>query len=306
MLARPALIALRAKFESTHGRINDNIFPCAALVEKRLEEIEEGSFTATPLTEVICVDKADDDQIVVDLGSSIKVRKPPKAIALPVTTEELRDRFETLAISFVLASYKHGNRLWVKTATMEAWTKYVKYLLSDEVALFHMDQEGLNIKASWNTVLLYDMAMRKKICRLVLYERMDFLTAMEATMKDAQIKERYFNTPTALLNSSAGSKGGQRVPPPPAPGAPPAADQLSNKKRKAAAKDAAPNKKGAGKGKGAKGGGRQRKTPDGRMICDFYNRAVGCNKTPCTFLHVCNLCFGTHAACSNTCKTAGV
>ena len=68
ILQRPVLIGLRAKFESTSGRINDNIWPCAALIEKRLEEAEEGSFTATPLSEAVCVERGDDEILDVGFG----------------------------------------------------------------------------------------------------------------------------------------------------------------------------------------------------------------------------------------------
>lgn len=315
LLPRTALISLRAKYEGVHGRVTDAIWPCAGLLEKRLEEAEEGSCTATPLTEVVCVELAEEEHVIIhEAGANVKVRKAAKAIALPRTTEELRNRMHTLAITFVVAGYKHSTRLWLKTATLQNWQRYVNYLLSDEVALFNLDQEGLSVQASWATVLSYDFAMRKKVCRSILYDKMDFETALDEAMRNLQVKERYFTTPTAMLSASRGKSIGsggsaaqldvQQAP------------VLSNRKRKAEAKAKAAAKrqttvppvpgldaKGKGRGKGRGKG--NRKTPDGRLICDFYNRPAGCTRTPCTFVHICNLCFGPHTAFSNMCAAAG-
>lgn len=307
LTTRPQMIAMRRRFEAEHGRVSDLIWPCISMVEKRLEEVEEGSFTATPLSEVISIEMADDEEVTMkDIGVNVHVRRQPKAIALPATTEELRNRFKTLSISFVLAGYKHSSRLWLRTATLESWNKYTNFLLGEEVAGFQLDQEGLSVRASWTTVLGYDLAIRKRLARYVLYEEKDFDSALELAMKDLQVKERHFITPTALLSSSrtggsSGSGSGSAlaafhgVPVPPAP----IAAKGEGKKRKAAGIAAKPKGKGKGKGK------KIRRTPDGRMICDFYNKVNGCTKgKECDFVHVCNLCGGDHAAASNTCRKA--
>ena len=61
VLNRVSLIALRQRYEREHGRVSDAIWPCAALVERRLEEAEEGSFEAPSLTEVISLDLCSDE-----------------------------------------------------------------------------------------------------------------------------------------------------------------------------------------------------------------------------------------------------
>ena len=290
LMTRPALIALRQRFETEHGRTNDTVWPCASFIERRFEEAEEGTCTAPTLSEVIAQDIAKDDHVVLtEVGVSVKVRKAVKDISLPRTTEEFRTRIKTLAISYVLASYKHGNRLWLRTATMKVFQDYAEHMLSDEVANFAFDRENLSVAADWQTVLEYEHAIRKAACRAILYDGKDFATALLDSSKDEAIRSRYFITPTAILaasrknNAGAGSKGSgtNRFEP---------KEEVSNpRKRKAE------NKKGGkGKGKGNKKGGKGVKTPDGRFVCPFYNGANGCKKDPCNYVHCCNNCMGDH------------
>ena len=290
LITRPALIALRQKFEAEHGRTNDTVWPCASFIEKRFEEAEEGSCTAPTLSEVIAQDIAKDDHVVLtEVGVSVKVRKAVKDISLPRTTEEFRSRIKTLAIAYVLASYKHGNRLWLRTATMKVFQDYTEHMLSDEVANFSFDRENLSVAADWQTVLEYEHAIRKAACRAILYDGKDFATALQDSTKDEAIRSRYFITPTAILAASrknfagSSSKGAGR-------GKVESKEEVSNSKKRKAE-----NKKGGkGKGKGGKKGSRGVKTPDGRFVCPFYNGTNGCKKEPCNYVHCCSNCMGDH------------
>jgi hypothetical protein len=254
------------------------------------------------------VEQAGDEFTTIqEVGSTVKVRRSPKLIALPQTTEELRSRFKTMAISFTIAGYKHANRLWIRTSTMAVWLEYVEYLLSDKVAAFHLDQDGISIKAAWNTVLSYDFNIRRLVCRRVLYDGLDFEAALHFAMNDLSCKEQYFITPTALLNSAsrrantnmphagptlqAKGKGKGKE----------GKEYMSNRKRKAAAKlEQGSGGKGSGKGAGKKGGKSQlKRTPDGRLICQFYNQQNGCSRSPCDFVHICSNCFSEDHAATN-------
>ena len=294
LLSRVSLISLRQRYETENGRCSDLVYPCASMLEKRLEEIEEGSLTAQALSDVISVDLAGDEHAVIsEVGVSVKVRKQPKAIALPSSTEDLRQRFKTLAISFVLAGYKHSTRVWLRSATLETFRNYVEHLLGEEVAAFHLDQDGLAVRASWTTVLNYDLAMRKLATRLVLYDGDDFQTALVRATKDLACRERYFITPTAMLAATAGKPKQTQVD----------AGGKGNKGKQGVERTIVKQKgqkgqggKGAGKGgKGKKGSKITtpiKKTPDGRSICGYHNTTAGCNLgASCRFVHICNVCF---------------
>ena len=306
LVSRSGLIAFRLKFETEHGRTHDSVWPCASLIEKRLEEVEEGVFAAQPLSEIISVEAAGDEVTdFQDLGVNIRVRKVPKAIAMPQTTEDFRQRMKTLAISYVIAGYKHSSRLWLRTATLPVMAAYVEHILSDQVAAYHLDSEGVSVRASWPTVLAYELAMRKLVVRKVLYENLDFGTALSSAMQDLQCRERHFITPTALITAARG-----HLPGPAQQGPPPDAfsskgkgvgKSASAKKRARAreAKEGGPKAKVAKGGKGKGKGKQMQKTPDGRLICGFVNLPQGCVKPKCNFLHCCDICFALDHVSAN-------
>ena len=139
---------------------------------------------------------------------------------------------------------------------MQCFLNYTEYLLSDQVAAFHMDEQGLSIKATWETVLGYDMAMRKAACRLVLYNGLDFAAALTLAMEDLTCRTRYFITPTALLSSS---KSRAHTPVVPSGLDSSAAPVLSGKKRKQMERIQMLKEKGCRKGCSTKGWGTKRK-----------------------------------------------
>ena len=105
--------------------------------------------SAQPLSEMISIELSSDETTTLqEFGPNVKVRQTPEAIALPDTTEEFRNRYKTLAFSYILASYKHSTRQWLRTATMDVWLAFTEYILSDEIALYKLDTRGVNIKAS--------------------------------------------------------------------------------------------------------------------------------------------------------------
>lgn len=305
LLSRPAIVALRQKFETAHGRVNDSVWPCISFVEKRLEEAEEGTCSAPSLTEVISLDRAQDDHIVLsEVGINVKVRKAVKDIAPPASTEEFRTRLKTLAIAYVLAGYKHGNRLWLRSATLQVFQDYTDHMLSDEVAGFALDQDGLSVAASWSTVISYEHALRKCACRAIMYDGKDFATALNDAIKDQAVKGRYFVTPTAILAAAAGGRP-QRAPNDykgSGKGNQVGDEGSSAKKRKLDSRKAGKAaSKGKGSGKSGKSG-KGVKTPDGRFVCPYYNTAAGCKKDKCNYVHLCNLCMGEHSAASKSCN----
>ena len=305
LLARPAIIEFRRRFEQQHGRQSDAIWPSAALLERMMDEVEEGSCTAISLGDVISEEQGSDVQIILqESGSNVRVRKAPKSIPLPNTTEEFRQRIRTLAVAFTIVGYKHAARPWLRTATLETWANYVEYMLGDRVAAYKLDESGLAVRASWSTVLGYEFAVRKLASRFVIYDNLDFAAALNAAMNDLGCKEQFFITPTALLaagkkqgggstshhenavSSNRGGKGNGK--------GSKKTWKDSNKKKDTGSK--------ASKGKGKTKSYRGKRTPDGRLVCDFFNGPRGCNKEGCGFVHVCAWCFGPHSASSGECQ----
>jgi hypothetical protein len=159
-------------------------------------------------------------------------------------------------------------------------------------------------------MLQYELHIRKLASRKVLFEQADFATALAAAKDDVQLRARWFITPTAILASSS-SAPKRNIQDSTLSSQQP---QLSKKKQrlqtykegksgkgagsKGTGKGATGgNSKGGGKGnKGAAGknanrGGQFKKTPDGRLICNFWNSAASCSRQGCTFVHVCAACY---------------
>ena len=200
--------------------------------------------------------------------------------------------------SYIIAGYKHSSRLWLRTATHSVWTKHIEFILSDEIALYSTDTDGISIKSTWANVLLYEFQIRKLVCRKVLYEAKVFETALEESRLDLGLKERYFITPTAMsaAASRSGGKGSNattwQIQDKGAGkgGKPLTKKQKKAEKRAASAAWEAPAPKTA-KGKGKERRSKGRLTPDGRIVCTAHN-ADGCTYgATCKFVHCCSKCY---------------
>ena len=305
------IIHLRRRIETAHGRIPDNTYPCTALIERCMEELEEGSWSALPLSDVISCEKGMEEQCFTELTSStgtIRVRKTPKSLPMPRSTEDFRNRMNTLAILLAICALKHSNRLWLKSSSLELWRKYTEHILGENVASNKATAQGQEFGCSWEILLNYEFQIRKLACKKVLYEDKDVATALEEAMADLQIKEKHFITPMALMAAATG--GGKTVEPRSHPRPLPYPPKGGKGK----------GDKGSGKGKydSQKGGqgkastsqsskersnqkrkdGKSLRTPDGRLICMGYQSNSCTYGDKCRFVHVCSKCFGEHMGSS--------
>ncbi len=110
-LPKSYVIGLRQRLDTEIRPVDDRIYPGASLVERRLEEVDEGMFETEPLSQVPSLIAAQEKIIQTTLAEgrdgSLKVRKLAVSIDLPTDPEELRSRIKTLAISYRLASLRH-------------------------------------------------------------------------------------------------------------------------------------------------------------------------------------------------------
>ena len=313
-MPKVTIIHLRRRFETAHGRVSDNVYPCTSLIEKTMEEIEEGTWSCLPLSDVISCEKGMEEQSFTELTGStgtIRVRKTPKALPMPKSTEEFRNRMNTLAILMGVCSLKHSNRLWLRTSSMELWRKYTEHVLGEKVLNYKATAQGQDYGVSWEVVLNYEFQMRKLACRKVLYEDKDIATALEEAMTDLQVKEQFFITPMAVgvaASSASSSRQGYndfniRKRPLPEP----VSKGGKGKDSKGAGKGKYDGGKQTNEGTSKKSQsnarrkeGKTMKTPDGRLICMAYQNA-GCSYgSKCRYVHVCSKCYGEHPG--NTCN----
>ena len=286
-------IMLRQRFQTQFGTRLDSAYPCNAMIERRLEEIEEGEPKPDLMTDVISAEAAVDDLVgsVLDKDGVWRTRKSSKSIPLPVDSEDLRARMKLIGISYQIASYKHLSRAWLSTTSPDLWLTHVDYIMSEEVAGLCIRVQDQNVTPPWSTILEYEFQIRKLALKRVVYDGLDISAALEFARKDALTKQWYFETPTSV-NASISRKRG-------AGGGDQGNEQKKGKGRGKAGKGKNAGEKAAekvaGKGRGKKGGKHKHShTPDGRMIC-FRFQTGGCTGKGCTYVHICSNCLGSHS-----------
>jgi len=259
------------------------------------------------------VDKSGDDgfaEVASSLGGTLRVRKSPKSLPLPRNTEEFRSRFATLTVLLGVAALKHSTRLWLRTTTPELWRSYVEHVLGEQVAAYKTASGGVEYSPSWEIVLSYEHQLRKLACKKVLFEDKDIATALNESLQDLQVKERYFITPLAVSAASSSSSSG-------GPSRAKAGDWRSEPYDSG---KGAKNRKGDGKGGKSKSKAEQRKedfkksandrrkqgramkTPDGRLICMGFQSKSCKYKDQCRYVHVCSKCFDSGHGADNCTK----
>jgi len=311
-LTRARHIDLRSRYERDHGRLNDRCWPCQSLVERRFEEVDEGEVRADQLTEVVSQEELVEDPIgaVIDKDGAIRLRRAPRNIPLPTSSEELRARVKVLGVTFELAKYQHSSRLWLATSSPQVWQDHLDYVLGDRIGAFLVKLGDQTVRAPWSIVLSYELQVRKTSCRFIMFQGMDLAASMLAARQCLETKEQFFSTPTSLSVSMARQQPAKRLwTETPPPGL--ALNDTNNYKKRQ------DKRRGKGKGKGKDTGkdtgktpGKRAaafpntKTPDGRNIC-FNFQSNNCQVAGCRFVHVCAKCFASHAMVNCTASAGG-
>ena len=75
-------VSLRQSFEKAFGRMEDEGFPASGVLERRLQEVEQGNPTAEPLSDVASSAEvsADAVKIVLDTDGTFKVRRSTQEV----------------------------------------------------------------------------------------------------------------------------------------------------------------------------------------------------------------------------------
>lgn len=302
-------LAMKAAWESKYWKLEDIDLPGRTYLERRLEELESGDLRAEPLQLVLSREGDDLDylQPMWDTSGLLKVRKQGATVPEPTNPEQLRRRLALSFTGIMFMAFRHTNRLTIQGVTPQLVQSYCEYLLGEYVwGLVAKDAEGRTISTpSWDLVLAYDLAIRRKTFRLMADGKGDFTDSLKLAMDDPTTKERHFTTPMAI-SAVARNKGGGAVmsysnhvehevffEQKGSPG-------KGNSKKKGSGRQGGSKGKGGGKAKGSssKGSGKgANQTPDGRSICFNYNNAeIRCRRPDCRFLHVCTKCFQRHPA----------
>jgi hypothetical protein len=303
-------VAIRRGYEQLGGRVLDKEYPAEALIERRLQQIEQGDLRADSLTETASKDEClEDPTDAVWFQGAMKIKKPMVKVPLPASTEELRKRVKLLGITFDIAKMKNPSRAWLLTATPGIWSAHIDHVLGDTV--YGLKMKGPNtieLKVDWQTVLSYEFELRREATRLIQYDGLDLAAAMLTARRDTELRERCFTGPamvSLITQASSGSTGPPR-PPPFSTGSgggdsgnrPQARTSTSKRQKRGGRNSGHDGSKGGGKGGGKDSitKGWQKDTPEGKPICFRYNlpKDKPCDGR-CGRAHCCQICMGNHA-----------
>ena len=173
-------VSLRQSFEKAFGRMEDEGFPASGMIERRLQEVEQGHPTAEPLSDVASSAEAsaDAENIVVEADGTFKMRRLTQKVPLPNDSEELRRRVRFLWHTFTIAKLQNPNRPWLATASSEVWLEHLDYVLRSRVWGLNLGGEGRRRSPPWQVVLSYELALRREALRLVTFEGKNLREAM--------------------------------------------------------------------------------------------------------------------------------
>ena len=301
-LPQSEYLAMKSAFEGKWWVLEDADVPARTFIEKRAEELEAGEMKAESLSSVLNREQDDEDFLtpVWDQSGNLRVKKSASTIPDPENPEALRRRIGISFNALMFLATRHTNRSFIQNITPQLAPRYCEYLLGEHVwGLVARDASGFTISSpTWNLVLSYDAAIRKKAYRLMSDGMGDFSTCLRTAWMDPTTKERFFTTPMAISASTG------------------ATVEVHYGANKRAATNSNPGGQGkfakGSRGKGAKGRGKGKGkgkvkgktglaqcasvTPDGTRICYSFNNAqVRCGKQEkCDFLHVCGRCFQKH------------
>lgn len=194
------IVSMRAGHEKIFGRTADDAFPAAGVLERRLQEIEQGNLTAGSLQDVPSASEvsADAEGIALDCNGNFRTKRVTQKVALPSDSEELRRRVRLLGVTFSVAKTLHPNRAWLASASTEVWLDHLDYILGPRVWGLNLGGDDLKLKPSWKVILEYELAIRQEAMRLIVHEGKDLKDALMAARKCSELKDIHFMTPALV------------------------------------------------------------------------------------------------------------
>jgi len=305
--------AMKAGAEADIGRkIEAKCMPGKFYLGKKEEELEENELQAETWDKVTSREDGEPVLMTTQVSNDgvLRLKQTTVAGKLPEGPEELREKMELYATTFLLLKNKHTNKPVLADLTKQLFTDYVAYLLSTKVHRleFGGGEERNRFGPSWKLVLAYELEIRKKACEWVNFEGFTWAEALRKAWSDPELKQLYFTAPLSLGERRiVGSRGGT---PPAAAGSAGGGTGGGGKGTGGGGSSSggAGGKGGSGSGGGGpKGGGTgapsgkpKSQMPDGREICFAWNKDPKSCAGSCGRVHACQLCFKeSHPMCEH-------
>ena len=292
------LSGIRKAFNLKYFALADEDSPSDRYLELREDMIAQQEQKAESLE--LSTNREEDDELGVGEESRVgvvRVRKPPKKVALPSTPEELRRRLKVWGFSWLLTATRYDGQPAFAGIEPQTIYDYIEHLLGKDV--FRLTAKGADGKElahpPLSLVVSYDFHVRRKLAEL-MNEGRPFTDALKEAREDRTVRERYFLTPLMLDRAERAPRRGRsrsRV-------------HSQDQSRTRPQRDAPPPpSKGKGKSRDLPEGWRAVNTK-GQQICISHNMgrcSVG-GKPKCRFVHVCAKCLKPNHIAVN-CKPQG-
>lgn len=280
------MMSLRSMFEKQFYKMKDTEIPAKASFEDLCEQLEAGELRPMALRHFGSKsDNEDTEAGTLQLGSAgqVKIRRSKVETPAPTDLEGLRSKVVLMANHFIFAKLRYGHRATLAALSPFTFLDYLGYLTGKYVAQMETQSiDGVQLhKPSIKLIINYDYQMRKEVVEK-MNEGVPMDDALQAIVKDSDIRERHFSTPLAVSSAAQSlekARGSQE-------------DKYWKRHG-----PYPPNPKGKGKGKKGKGKYKgeflHSTTPDGRQLCFAWNnKSEGC-KGDCNRVHACRICLST-------------
>ncbi|CAE7216749.1 unnamed protein product [Symbiodinium natans] len=291
VVARTELAQLRDRFETAFYPLTEKFMPANATLEQVFDMVDNGEFVNMSLSEFASKENAAQEPVaaVIDRSTgAIKVKKGHIQVPMPTNAEELRVRLRVVAHSFVLSSLRYPHVAVLKGIAPSHFHNYADYLLGDFVLGLHARDStgGIVSSPSFDLVVAYEYQLRKHVTKL-LNAGQTLVAALETSMADPVLKERYFVTPSAFRLAELATVGNSR--------------RERSRSRRVRRDLGLTRAFGKGQSKG-KFAALKRLTEDGQQICFAFNNPHEKCRGKCGRAHVCQLCLGKHPM--HACKSS--
>ena len=315
---------MRVAYETQYGELDDDLVPATSYVERKFQDVTEGSYRAETLQEVVAmedeVDNMDQDHIAYDPRGGLRLKRGSKqSSSLPATSEALRVRLKIMAVAMLYTRQRFPNRPWLQDLSPSVFSDHVDFLLGKQIS--GLESKGVNgvvvHHPQWELILSFEYQVRKHAYKLIATQKQ---ASLGAALKDAQadttVRNLYFLTPLqighkwespqhSLQNGASSGLSQQRR------GRSRSRDRNRRNRRQAQSSPNIPifaaeqqgNRQRNGKGNkqplqrlppAQSGLPRLRNMPNGNSICFSYNLQHERCEGECNLEHACWWCLESH------------
>eukprot|EP00435_Cladocopium_sp_Y103_P062606 s851_g24.t1 len=202
--------AMLKAVENAYGRLQDTEVPAIEYLAIKLEEMENGEPSASSLDEIMSKQDKNTSslQTSLDAAGHLRVTKVKGKGRMPESTEDYRRLMKIEGIVWLCMAAKFKSKSWLQDLQMSDFTKFVEYVLGERVNGIKTSINGTTqpLRPSWSIVLEYEYKLRKEAFKQVVRGQATLKAALEAVVKDSELKEAYFVTPLTLSSHEHPSK----------------------------------------------------------------------------------------------------